>query len=298
MFGRNKEQSQRHHTQPEHAGDFDMASYRRGTTLNSFKSNDLTQTERRKLKRLRSLRRRIAAILAVIIVLLILGLSLLSQFTGQLTGAVASNDGVELSESDERRYVDIVNNYFKDNSVERFSFARRNSALLQYVTAQAPEVSDVSLKSSGISSSEVEVTVRQPVAMWINGDKTSYVDNQGIVFERNYYAVPEIAIEDDSGVSLDGNMATSSSFLSFVGRVSTALQDKEGLKVVRVVIPRGSARYAEIYLDGCNYPFKAQITRDSGSQAHDIAVMARYVGSHGIQPQYIDCRVEGKAYWK
>ena len=131
MFGRNKEQSQRHHTQPEHAGDFDMASYRRGTTLNSFKSNDLTQTERRKLKRLRSLRRRIAAILAVIIVLLILGLSLLSQFTGQLTGAVASNDGVELSESDERRYVDIVNNYFKDNSVERFSFARRNSALLQ-----------------------------------------------------------------------------------------------------------------------------------------------------------------------
>ena len=123
-------------------------------------------------------------------------------------------------------------------------------------------------------------------------------DNQGIVFERNYYAVPEIAIEDDSGVSLDGNMATSSSFLSFVGRVSTALQDKEGLKVVRVVIPRGSARYVEIYLDGRNYPFKAQITRDSGSQAHDIAVMARYVDSHGIQPQYIDCRVEGKAYWK
>ena len=297
MFGRNREQSQRRHSQPERTGaDFDMASYRRGTTLNSFKSEEPTQSERKRLKRLRAIRRRMAAVLAVIIVLLILGLSLLSQFAGNITKVVTS-DGIELQQADVDRYSKIVNDYFAENSFERFSFARRNSALLQYVEGQAPEVADVKVVPSGLASGRIELTLRQPVAMWINGDKTSFVDSNGIVFERNYYAVPAIAIEDNSGVSVDG-MATSSSFLSFVGRVATTLQDKEGLKVARVVIPQGSARYVEIYLDGRNYPFKAQITRDSGSQAHDIAVMARYVDTHGLQPQYIDCRVEGKAYWK
>lgn len=39
-----------------------MASYRRGTTLNSFKSEELTQSERKQLKRLRTLRRRMAGL--------------------------------------------------------------------------------------------------------------------------------------------------------------------------------------------------------------------------------------------
>ena len=244
------------------------------------------------------MRRRMAAVLAVIIILVVLGLSLLSQFTGNISGVVASDKGIELSQADADRYVKMVNDYFADNSVERFSFARRNSALLQYVEEQAPEVSDISITPSGLTTGKVKVTLRQPVAMWINGDQTDFVDSNGVVFDRNYYDAPAIAIEDNSGVSLNGGMATSSNFLSFVGRTAVALQDTEGLKVARVVIPRGSARYVEFYLDGRDYPFKAQITRDSGSQAHDIAVMARYVDSHNIQPEYIDCRVEGKAYWK
>ncbi len=298
MFGRGKKHKEPvRRSQPQSDASFDMASYRRGTTLNSFKSEEPTQSERKRLKRLRAIRRRMAAVLAVIIVLLILGLSLLSQFAGNITKVVTS-DGIELQQVDVDRYSKIVNDYFAENSFERFSFARRNSALLQYVESQAPEVADVKVVPSGLASGRIELTLRQPVAMWINGDQTDFVDSDGVVFDKNYYATPNIAIEDNSGVTIDGGVATSSSFLSFVGKTAVALSDKEGLTVERVVIPQGSARYVEIYLDGRNYPFKAQITRDSGSQAHDIAVMARYVDTHGLQPQYIDCRVEGKAYWK
>ena len=298
MFGRGKKHKEPvRRSQPQSDASFDMASYRRGTTLNSFKSEEPTQSERKRLKRLRAIRRRMAAVLAVIIVLLILGLSLLSQFAGNITKVVTS-DGIELQQVDVDRYSKIVNDYFAENSFERFSFARRNSALLQYVESQAPEVADVKVVPSGLASGRIELTLRQPVAMWINGDQTDFVDSDGVVFDKNYYATPNIAIEDNSGVTIDGGVATSSSFSSFVGKTAVALSDKEGLTVERVVIPQGSARYVEIYLDGRNYPFKAQITRDSGSQAHDIAVMARYVDTHGLQPQYIDCRVEGKAYWK
>lgn len=302
MFGRGKKHNepvrQSHvQLQSDEAG-FDMASYRRGTTLNSFKSDEPTQSERQRLKRLRALRRRIAAVLAVIIILLILGVSLLSQFTGSISTVVATDGGVTLSDEDVDYYRKIVDKYFAENSFERFSFARRNSVLLQYVMNEAPEVSAIKISPSGIASGKVEVTVRQPVAMWINGNQTDFVDSDGVVFDRNYYATPSIAIEDNSGVQLDGGVATSSSFLSFVGKTAVALSEKEGLQAERVVIPQGSARYVEFYLTGRNYPFKAQITRDATSQAHDIAVMTRYIDSHGISPQYVDCRVEGKAYWK
>lgn len=66
-----------------------MASYCRGAALNSFKGEKLTQSERKQLKHLRTLCRRMAAVLAVIIILVILGLSLLSQFTGNISRAVA-----------------------------------------------------------------------------------------------------------------------------------------------------------------------------------------------------------------
>ncbi len=299
MFGRKKKHNEPvRHTRPETDAQFDVASYRRGTTLNSFKGNEPTQSERQRLKRLRALRRRMAVVLAAIVVLLVLGLSLLSQFTGSISTVVATDSGITLSDDDINRYRTIVDKYFADNSFERFGFARRNSVLLQYVMNEAPEVSAIKISPSGIASGKVEVTVRQPVAMWINGNQTDFVDSDGVVFDRNYYATPSIAIEDNSGVQLDGGVATSSSFLSFVGKTAVALSEKEGLQVERVVIPQGSARYVEFYLTGRNYPFKAQITRDATSQAHDIAVMTRYIDSHGISPQYVDCRVEGKAYWK
>ena len=77
-----------------------------------------------------------------------------------------------------------------------------------------------------------------------------------------------------------------------------AIAQNQGLKAVRVVIPRGSIRYVEIYLAGRAYPFKAQITREPEGQAADIAAMVRYLDSRNIRPSYVDCRVEGRAYWK
>lgn len=299
MFGRKKQGgvSRRERYAADNQPAFDAAAYRRGTTLSSFHSDEPSKTERIKLKRLRLIRRRLAAALAVIIIIISLGLSLLSQFTNSIADVSAGQE-VKLSQTDKDSYRQLVNEYFASNSFERFSFARRNSVLLQYLSQKAPEIASFKLVPAGIMASRLEITVRQPVAMWIQGSKVSYVDSTGVVFGKNYFATPSIAIEDNSGVQLSGSIATSAKFLSFVGKTVVAVEKNQGLKVVRVVIPHGSARYVEFYLDGRNYPFKAQITRDAASQASDIAVMTRYLDSHNIQPQYVDCRVEGKAYWK
>ncbi|MDO4271893.1 MAG: hypothetical protein Q4C83_02870 [Candidatus Saccharibacteria bacterium] len=300
MFGRpkKKELISRRHTQSEMSeSSFDMASFRRGTTLNSFNSNDTGQTERQRLKRLRIIRRRMVAALIIVVLVLVSGLAILSQFTNSISTVTVNNE-VELSQADQTRYRQLVGEYFNQNSSERFSFIRRNSVLLQYVESKAPEVSAIKLVSSGIASSRLDITFREPVAMWVNGNDTSYVDSSGVVFTKNYYAVPTIVIEDNSGIQMTGGVATSAKFLSFVGKTAVAIEQNDGLKVARVVIPQGSARYVEFYLEGRNYPFKAQITRDAISQAHDIAVMVRYIDGRNITPRYVDCRVEGKAYWK
>lgn len=279
------------------SANFDMAAYRRGTTLNSFRSNEPGKTERQRLKQLRQLRRKLAGVLAGVIIVALFGFAILMQYSSNIVGATGGKD-VKLTDTDERKYLDIVNEYLAKNSFERFNFARRASVLQQYVIAKAPEVSSVKLSPSGIMTSKIVLKFRRPVAMWMNGDKVSFVDDKGVVFERNYYGAPAISIQDDSGIAVGNGVATSASFLSFVGKTSVEIEKTNGLKIDRVVIPRGSARYVEIYLAGRNYPFKAQISRDATSQAADIAVMVRYLDSHNIVPQYVDCRVAGKAFWK
>lgn len=299
MFGRKdrKDVSRRERYAAEEQSSLDVTAYRRGTTLNTFHSDEPSKTERTRLKRLRAIRRRLAAALALVIVVVVLGISLLTQFTNSISG-VAAGKNIQLSQSDIASYTKIVDDYFANNSFERFSFARRNSVLQQYLEQKAPEVAAFRLVTSGLTTARLELTLRRPVAMWIENGKVSYVDSNGVVFAKNYFDTPSVAIEDNSGVQMSGGVATSAKFLSFVGKTVVAIEKNQGLKVVRVVIPRGSARYVEIYLEGRNYPFKAQITRDAFSQASDIAVMTRYIDGHSIQPQYVDCRIEGKAYWK
>lgn len=277
---------------------FNMAAYHRGTTLTNLNRPDDIGEERKKLKRLRAMRRRLVGIMLVLFIIVTFGVALLLQYTGRVGGVGITNNGAsELTEADKNKYLRIADAYFAANSFERFSFARRGSVMLQYFQNEAPEVSAVSIMPSGLASGRLNITVRQPVAMWVNGSSTNFVDSSGVVFERNYFAAPSLAIEDNSGVSVSGKMATSSNFLSFVGQVASELK-KQNIEVARVALPRGSIRYVEFYLTNRAYPFKAQITRDAHSEASDIAVMTRYIDSHNLAPQYVDCRVEGKAYWK
>lgn len=294
--GKLKQNNAKGRTRNTDDANFDMSSYRRGTTLATFQSDKSEQSQRLRLHRLRQLRRRILALLVVLVGVMMLGIGLLMQYTGSIS-SVKTSDGTKLTEADQQRYIDILNKYYDENRFDRFSFVRRNSVLNAFVKQNAPEVAEIKVRSSGIMSSYISIKFRKPVAQWKSDNKTNFVDESGVVFERNFFTEPALSIEDDSGAKGVDGMATSANFLSFVGQTAVALQ-KQQLVVQRVVIPRGAARYVEFYLYGRDYPFKAQITRNATSQASDIAVMARYVDARGIKPSYVDCRVVGKAFWR
>ena len=265
-------------------------------TLSAFHHDAAAELSREKIKKLRLRRRRLGILFLIVAVVAGLGLLLLSQFNESFNRVVSN--APNLSASDEAKYEKLVNSYFAKNPFERFNFARRGAALTSYVTSAAPEVSAVQIASSSITSGELKLTFRKPVAMWTSSGSTSYVDSDGVVFQQNYFAEPSVSIVDDSGVTSGGGVVTSAQFLSFVGQVTADLAKNGGGTVERVVIPQGAIRYVNLYLAGRSYPFMAQIDRDPSSQAADIAAMVRYIDANHITPQYVDVRVAGKAFWK
>lgn len=72
-----------------------------------------------------------------------------------------------------------------------------------------------------------------------------------------------------------------------------------GYTPVKAVIPSGSIREVDFYLEGYPGFIKTTIDRGSAVTAEDADRMLRYLAGQGTTEfTYIDVRVEGKAYWK
>ena len=272
-------------------------TFRSGATLNTFRPVEHDKkTDRQKERDLRSWRRRLGFMLLIVMAVSTLGLVLVSQFSGSFT-EITSN-ATSLSSSEAMRYKKLVDEYMAKNPFERFSFARRTANLNNYLSEQAPEIESVEVVQSNLLIGKLKFNFRQPVAKWVANSNTSYVDGKGVVFDKNFFEQPDVAIGDNSGASTEGDAITSSRFLSFIGQTTAEVSKQSGETVERVVIPTGAIRYVELYLANRQYPFKAQIDRDARSQAADVVTMVKFIDANKISPAYVDVRVAGKAYWK
>ena len=64
-------------------------------------------------------------------------------------------------------------------------------------------------------------------------------------------------------------------------------------------MPAGAIREIDFYLDGYNGFIKFTLDRATGVSVEDTDRMIRYLAGKGISDfQYIDVRLDGKAYWR
>ena len=85
---------------------------------------------------------------------------------------------------------------------------------------------------------------------------------------------------------------------SYIGQAEIDFKDL-GYHPVKAVVPSGSIREVDFYLDGVNGRIKTTIDRGTGVTIEDADRMIRYLTSIGVgEFEYIDVRVDGKAYWK
>ncbi len=107
---------------------------------------------------------------------------------------------------------------------------------------------------------------------------------------------PTIEIIDEESTATGGHLTTR--MLEFIDRVSTSLREL-GFTPTKAVIPTGSVREVDFYLDGYVGFIKTTIDRGAGVTAEDAERMLRYLTENGIlEYTYIDVRIDGKAFWK
>ncbi|MBQ2672427.1 hypothetical protein IJG01_00410 [Candidatus Saccharibacteria bacterium] len=106
-------------------------------------------------------------------------------------------------------------------------------------------------------------------------------------------ATIEIIDEDaTSGNHITGRMRT------YISQAEQDLRDL-GYHPTKAVIPTGSIREVDLYLDGYSGFAKFIIDRNSAESAEDLDRVIRYLAGINVQDfSYIDVRIEGKAYWK
>ncbi len=113
--------------------------------------------------------------------------------------------------------------------------------------------------------------------------------------EAEITANPTIEIVDEDA-STGGHITNR--MRSYVAQAEQDFRDV-GLVPVKVVVPTGSVREVDFYLEGHTGFIKLHIDRDSAVSVEDAERMLRYLTSQGINDfQYIDVRIPGKAYWK
>ncbi len=106
--------------------------------------------------------------------------------------------------------------------------------------------------------------------------------------------VPTVEVIDESPSS----SGITSRMKEYIGQAEADFREL-GYTPVKVVIPKGTIREVDFYLDGKTGHIKLFIDRPTGVSVEDADRMLRYLEEQGINEfTYIDVRIDSKAYWK
>lgn len=253
------------------------------------------QSPRTQVHQLAHQRRKLGTLFMTVVLVAGVIAALLYEFTAQ--PVIRSSDAALSLEAD--RYSKVIDEYLGRRPVERLRFALDDTRLTEYVHRELPEVESVTMGSFvAFGQSSFTVTVRQPIAGWLIGDRQYYVDATGVPFQKNYFPSPTVNVVDDSGIQQTAGTAIASSrFLNFVGRTVSAAAEK-GFVVEQAIIPTGTTRQLELKIKDMQTTVKLSLDRSIGEQVEDMERALAWFEERNQTPEYIDVRVSGRAFYR
>lgn len=115
-----------------------------------------------------------------------------------------------------------------------------------------------------------------------------------VVLQQSF--IPTVPIEDESSFNVSDKISTR--MKEYIGMLEADFRDLN-YTVTKAIIPSNSIREVDILLEGHPGYFKTVIDRGSAVTAEDADRMIRYLSSQGIESfEYVDVRIDGKAFWK
>ena len=253
------------------------------------------QTHNLKRKR-RSIRLALLSALALIAALSWLLVQIIVVPKVQIVG---TDDNNTLAQAATRDYTAAIQDYLSDNPLERLTININPRNLNRIIQSRFPEVASVSPPAKvSLWTATFAVNLRSPVVYWQSGNTKAYVDNAGIVFDRNVLGGSVIAVEDQTGISADaGNSVISSRFLQFIGKAVGYFKENN-LIVTKIALPADTTRQLLISLDGVGYTIKMTVDRPAAGQVEDAIRAVSYLSGRGIAAKYVDVRVSRRAFYR
>lgn len=109
-------------------------------------------------------------------------------------------------------------------------------------------------------------------------------------YTKVYKPTVEIIDEDGSGYITD-------KIKTAVGMLEEDFSEV-GYKVTKAIVPTGTTREVDVYLEGIEPYFKIHIDRGTAESAEDAVRMIKYLEKNEKKAVYVDVRIAGRAYYK
>lgn len=284
------------------------AVFRRNTSIASRSQRAAREQRAAALQRqadqtkhqVRRVRRAKALAVVVAILLVVAGLRMQIK-TVRLAGVD------QLSQEQQARYSESIRSFSLENSFAQQGWSVDEAQVQDYVLSSFPEVSSAELKAVHLLNPalQVELSFRAPRYVWKDAsNQQKFVDAEGKIFYENLSASKTgslIEIEDQSGIVFEaGNTAVSSQTLAFIGGLQGGLKPLyKGDRVLKKVLIPVSTREVRVVPEKVPYYVKMSTARSLESQVGELKALLGFLRTKKITPkQYIDIRLEDKAYYK
>lgn len=301
IFGRRKEPVRSPRTNLDDQG----YVFRRSRTLTGTTSEKVRagaqarsqlKTTRLQAHELHQFRKRIMHILSVVGVVVVLLSYLIVVYIGTFKIVYPQPGGAPQTAG----YQQTIQQYFAKHPLERFGFSINRKQFAEDMQTAHPELASVDVDKNWYGGNVAFVLqFRRPLLVWETGGHRFYVDDQGTAFEYDHFGGKYVAVSDQSGISpsASGGSVASNQFINFLGKMVGAVNAGGKGNVADIIIP-ASTREVDLKLQGRGYPIKTHTDRDPLKQAEDVINALKWFDSKKITPQYVDVRVEGKAYFR
>lgn len=273
----------------------EAGSFTRSRNLSAkYRKPSPDKSERQEVWDLKRKRRKLAIYLASVALAAIVVLFVLSQFIAEVT--VKSNAPGSLNS---QKYTRVLESYLKDRPFERLRILLDTDSLQGYFLERAPEVKTVTVsRGDSLTKADLQLTFRKPLVQWSSGGTIYYVDEDGITFEDSYLAKPNLIVSDQSGLpAYAGQEIINRRFLSFLGQTVSRFSENN-LAVTEVILPPDTIRQVEVALEGRPYRVKMTIDREATAQVAQTVHAISALDARGLNPEYIDVRVDQSVFYK
>jgi hypothetical protein len=236
--------------------------------------------------------------MALIVVLLLSTLWLSPQPKVRLVGA---GEGGQLPYHTAAEYQRTAEKLLAGSFGNRTKLGFNRLKLLDGLRKAYPEIAAADVHLPLVGQKPVIILTLRDAGLNIVQDGRIYiVDNQGTVVMLRAEPVKTIpTVTDQSGVPAQpGKQLLTAQQVNFISSAAAQLSAQKQA-VSALLLPHDIANELHVRLDGLPYFVKFSMDGDGRVQVGTMLAMREYLEANHIQPiEYVDVRVEGRAYYK